>query len=220
MLGRRRAFLAMPSGRVVFIVMRMSQPAKRGPHGSRSRPIPALFATSPNRSQHPHQLKSFDSIHFSPIEEVVGTPAFRGASCSLAMRRTRRRLTWPKARPWRWRMRWCWPRYWQRTARRGGAVTFRERRMLASGGCEQTHRRDRIRTLPTHFAISRSVCRACPLSSRLSTVAGGAVTRSPDSSVGQDGNATINPSISIKYVCDFVLYLNVSFAVLRAQHAS
>ena len=64
--------------------------------------------------------------------------------------RTRHHRTWPGVRPWRWKMRWCWPKCWRCMPRRRRPYQRSPNAgALASDGCSSEH------TAGIKFALCR-----------------------------------------------------------------
>lgn len=161
MLGPRQAFLALPVGpNCLYCYADLAAVGTEDPTRGDLDRLVALFkefAHIPCQASSARSKASTRSTSL-PSKRSSSIRGFMGVSCSLGMRRMRRRRTWRKVRRWRSRMRWCWRRCWRRIARRlrrcprslnGGAV--------ASAGCSSEHMAGiASESCPSPFAISRS----------------------------------------------------------------
>ncbi len=99
-----------------------------------------------------------------PSRRSSSIARFVGVWCCLAMRRTRHHRTWPRVRPWRWKMRWCWPRCWLCIPRRRRPYQRSPNAgALASDGSSSEHTAGiKFGLCRVRFAISRSVWQEQP----------------------------------------------------------
>jgi 2-heptyl-3-hydroxy-4(1H)-quinolone synthase len=152
MLGPRRAFLAMPIGADrLYCYADLVSPAKQDPTDRDLGRLLAFFAdfAEPVASILSH-LKSFDSIHFSPLEEVVVDACVQGRVVLVGDAAHATSPNMAEGASMALEDALVLTQILTTHGSRAEALsTFRERRSPRIRWVrERTHRRDRIRTLP------------------------------------------------------------------------